>query len=46
MELFVFQWNDNTETYWSADPDSENDIEVIGNIWENPNLLKGGKNED
>ena len=40
---FVFQWNDNTETYWSADPDSENDIEVIGNIWEHPNLLKGGK---
>ena len=41
---FVFQWNDNTETYWSADPDSENDIEVIGNIWENPDLLKGGNN--
>jgi len=39
---FIFQWNDNTETYWSSDPNAENDIEVIGNIWENPNLLKGG----
>ena len=40
---FVFHWDDNTETYWSSDPNAENDIEVIGNVWENPNLLKGGK---
>ena len=32
---FVFQWNDNTETYWNSDSNAENDIEVIGNMFEN-----------
>ena len=32
---YFCMWEEN----WSK-------IEVIGNIWENPNLLKGGKNED
>ena len=36
---FVFQWNDGTETYWSSDPNAENDIEVIGNMFENFDLF-------
>ena len=36
---FVFQWNDGTETYWNSDPNAENDIEVIGNMFENFDLF-------
>ena len=47
---FVFQWNDNTETYWNSDPNAENDIEVIGNMFENFDIfnlfLKEAKNGD
>ena len=45
---FVFQWNDNTETYWNSDSNAENDIEVIRNMFENFDLfnlcLKEAKN--